>query len=359
MNNREEICKINTQDNKKTEEEFLRSLWRECFEDPAEYEDFYFENVYRQNKVYEIPEKGMLHLNPYRCMVQGKEVLLHYIVGVATKESARRQGIMRRLLGTALEDMYREKEPFTYLMPADVRYYQPFGFVSISKKQENARCFEESGLETEKIRFVGYEEFLDAYDKKRQQEILQFINQMLSKRYRIFAKHDKAYFDLLWEEKRCQGGEVVFCFDAEGKEIQGFFAYGMDKEKMHVEQYLLEDEEIALYGKCKNAVPVLHHFPFMVRIVQVEVFLSLFAKSFYEFAVEGKRLRVTDAILAKNNGIYTFQFVENQIVVKKQQINEWDTGTMWDETMTVEELAEFIFCGEHAKENQVFFAEVV
>lgn len=376
MNDREEIYKISKQDNKKTEEEFLRNLWREIFGDSAEYEDFYFENVYRQNKVYEIPEKGMLHLNPYCVMVQGKEMILHYIVGVATKKTARRQGIMRKLLEKAFEDMYEEKEPFTYLMPANVKYYHPFDFVSISAKQENilnikpknksealpgntSRYFEKHGAEVENIQFVGYDEFLEAYEMKQQQEILHSVNQMLSKKYHIFAKHDKAYFDLLWREKRCQGGDVVFCLNAKEKEIMGFFAYEMNGKKMCVEQYVLEDEVITLYGNCKKAVPVLYHFPFMVRIIHVEVFLSLFAKSFSEFAVKGKRLYVTDSILTENNGIYRFQFVENQVVVKKQQKSGYVAKIEWDEAMTVEELTKFIFCGEHAKENRVFFAEVV
>ena len=333
MNYRVDIKKVNTQEDKEREENFLRKLWRECFGDPAKYEDFYFKNVYRNNMVYAIQEKGMLHLNPYRCMVREKEMTLHYIVGVATKESARRQGIMRKLLAQTLEDMYKEEEPFTYLMPADVRYYQPFGFVSISEKQENIiirqqevgkntsvemssknsshsfECYEKNGEGEKKIYFTKYNDFL-ALRETKQQEIFQSIHQLLSERYAVFARHDKDYFDLLFEEKRCQGGDVVFCFDGKG-EIKGFFAYGMDEGKMHVEQYLSKDNEIAdcLNEYCDNIVPVLYQFPFMVRIVHVKTFLSLFTNSFYEFAMEGKRLLITDAVLADNNGIYSFQTI--------------------------------------------------
>lgn len=134
--NEETINKISNDKDKKREEESLRRLWRECFRDPLSYEDFYFTHVYRKNTVYTIKGKGMLHLNPYFCMVEGREITLHYIVGVATRESERRKGVMRKLLEQALTDLHGDREPFTYLMPADVRYYQPFDFVSISREQE-------------------------------------------------------------------------------------------------------------------------------------------------------------------------------------------------------------------------------
>ena len=117
--------------------QIARNLWRQCFHDPEAYEEFYFDNVYPNNRVYFEEDKGMLHLNPYLCHVGMKERILHYIVGVATDERYRRCGIMRNLLQRALLDMREEQEPFTYLMPADVRYYEPFGFVSA---KEEERC---------------------------------------------------------------------------------------------------------------------------------------------------------------------------------------------------------------------------
>ena len=71
-----------------------RKLWRQCFHDPQYYEDFYFETVWPKNHVYLSEEKGMLHLNPYPNYIHGKTYELHYIVGVATDERYRRQGVM-------------------------------------------------------------------------------------------------------------------------------------------------------------------------------------------------------------------------------------------------------------------------
>lgn len=71
---------------------------------------------------------AMLHLNPYRMWISTKESVLHYIVAVATAYPYRRQGCMRRLMLEAFLWLYDKMEPFTYLMPADTAYYEPFGF---------------------------------------------------------------------------------------------------------------------------------------------------------------------------------------------------------------------------------------
>lgn len=378
IDNKEKINRICNVEEKKREEGSLRRLWRECFGDPPAYEDFYFSYVYPNNAVYTIQDKGMLHLNPYICMVRGREMLLHYIVGVATRESERRKGIMRRILYRALTDMYKDKEPFTYLMPADVQYYQPFHFVSISKKQETTLTENKTGnmelpntasqrifkmpVCKNNIYFVTYREILELFEPEKQQKFFRHIDQMLSDRYDIFAKHDKNYFDLLLKEKECQDGDVVFCFEGEieMENFEGFFAYGLEKQKLLVEQYLLKDDRIEScleqYNKGKKSI--VYKFPFMIRIVHVETFLNLFAKQFYEFAIEEKRLLVVDSVITDNNGIYTFSIIEKQIFVKKQE-EKSDDKMIWDVRMTVEELASFIFCRPDADENKVFFAEVV
>lgn len=372
----EVIKRIHNMRDKHRGEVSLRRLWRECFGDPPAYEDFYFSYVYPNNIVYTIQDKGMLHLNPYSCMVQGREQKLHYIVGVATEKEERRKGIMRRMLCRALTDMYKDKEPFTYLMPADVRYYQPFQFVSISTKRETILAgikthnMELPGTasqnilkipyEKANIQFVKYEEIPQLFGLEGQQKLFQHIDRMLSYRYDVFVKHDKGYFDLLLKEKKCQDGDVVFCFNGERQleNFEGFFAYGMEDGRLIAEQYLFEQDwiESCLAQYYKGSKSIIHQFPFMVRIVHAEVFLTLFAELFYEFAIEGKRLLIEDPIITGNNGIYTFSTIENRISVKKQEKNSGDKR-MWDVKMTVEELAGFIFGTPQT--DKVFFAEVI
>ncbi|MCM1157149.1 MAG: GNAT family N-acetyltransferase [Bacteroidales bacterium] len=346
----------------------LRKLWRQCFQDAPEYEEFYFRQVYRDNTVYRIGKKGMLHLNPYLCRVRDYRMVLSYIVGVATAPDCRRKGIMRQLLSAALRDLYEKGQPFTYLMPADVRYYEPFEFISISEKQEEMVCSPKWA--GGKVHFVSYDEGNFAEQLKA---LLQEIDEMLGKRFSVFAVHDRKYFERLYEEKHCQAGNLVFCFD-EGEELQGFFAYAMDGEKMVVEQYLVKegrDEK-----ECREAaaawtwqyradmdgaspdrenILLVHQFPFMARVVEAERFLTVFAGCFAGFAAEGKRIMLTDNILSGNNGIYRFEKKGEEIRVIREK-GDVKPGTV---RLTAGELAALVFRQTNHGENCIFFSEIV
>ena len=77
-----------------------------------------------------------LHLNPYEMMFCGEKVKTNYIVAVATRADCRHQGMMRSLLQASLQEMYRRKETFTWLMPAAEAIYRPFGFRFIYEKNK-------------------------------------------------------------------------------------------------------------------------------------------------------------------------------------------------------------------------------
>ena len=110
-----------------------RPLYEEVFsEDSKRFIDYYYTEKTKDNQIYVAEEDGgiqaMLHLNPYELNVNGTKKKANYIVAVATRESYRGRGFMKALLETALKDMYREGESFTYLMPAAEAIYTPYGF---------------------------------------------------------------------------------------------------------------------------------------------------------------------------------------------------------------------------------------
>ncbi len=382
LDNQERIDKICTDDGRKREELFLRELWRECFNDPKIYEDFYFKRVYRKNTVYAIKGRGMIHLNPYVCKICGREKKLHYIVGVGTHLSQRRKGIMRQLLGRAFIDMYENREPFTYLMPADVRYYEPFGFSSISERTEImlARDTKKpdwiaSGTkDTGKtdILYMEYKRIQNIFNPREQERLFGKIDYLLETKYHVFAKHDAVYFELLAEEKACQDGEVVFCFEGnfDIDNLLGFFAYSMEGAKVYVEQNVFGDDIFseqkyaAINGYIQTAgrIRVIEKFPFMVRIINVLECIKLYSERFYSYAIEKKRILILDDEIFENNGIYSFLLKENRVFVQKRSVlhpNETADGvcTEWDMRMTIAELTDKLF-GDLEK-DRIFFAEIV
>ena len=100
-----------------------RFLYEEAFpEDSQAFTDYYYTEKTKNNQIYVLEEEGkicsMAHLNPYSLSVNGSRKETHYIVAVATKKECRGRGYMGAVLRRALEDMYREGEIFTFLMPA-------------------------------------------------------------------------------------------------------------------------------------------------------------------------------------------------------------------------------------------------
>ena len=113
-----------------------RFLYEEAFpEDSQAFTDYYYTEKTKNNQIYVLEEEGkicsMAHLNPYTLSVNGSRKETHYIVAVATKKECRGRGYMGAVLRRALEDMYREGEIFTFLMPAAKGIYEPYDFRTV------------------------------------------------------------------------------------------------------------------------------------------------------------------------------------------------------------------------------------
>ncbi len=223
----------------------------------------------------------MLHVNRYLCSAFGCQMKLPYIVGVATKETYRRQGVMRNILERVLHDLECENVPFAYLMPAKEEYYYDFGFRKVS---EWRTCEVHPGKEsTEKdFLFVSYEDMKGRGDSWH--NVLRQIHVTLQDKYDIFAVHDEAYFDLLYAEKTCQDGDVIFVFEhVDGALLYvGYFAYVLDQDIPVVEQVVCDEETMvcARFFQKYPLVKCVHAYPYMIRIVHRESFVALFQEAF-------------------------------------------------------------------------------
>lgn len=142
-----------------TKKQRVYEMWEDNFHDPVSYANFYFNEVYGKNEVLLNEEmsadenivKGMLHLNPYTLHVKGQPAEAKYIVGVATDEEYRRQGVMRELLVKTFQELRSRGELFTYLMPADENYYLPFDFrFGMAQVEQELEYLPELCKETEK-----------------------------------------------------------------------------------------------------------------------------------------------------------------------------------------------------------------
>ena len=118
---------------KPEERGLTRTLWEQVFtEDTKEFLDYYYTEKTKNNEIYVIETdhdiRAMMQLNPYVIQMGKKAIESRYIVAVATEPLYRHRGYMAELLSKTARDLYQQKMPFFFLMPASEKIYYPHNY---------------------------------------------------------------------------------------------------------------------------------------------------------------------------------------------------------------------------------------
>lgn len=277
-------------------------LWQECFGDSGSYTDFYFEWVVPYNRIYILYKEGklcsMLHLNPYTFEIWEVEVKADYIVGVATKAEERRKGYMGLLINEALDTMYKEDKPFTYLMPAAESIYYPYDFRSVYFQEDWMGKIKKYGqdikgsTEAELVK-------LGMSDLEERRILTEFTEELLKKYHKYYILRSRKYYErLLSEMESGQGGIAVI--KKNGIPV-GYAAY-MLEDGLQIAECLYEpdfEKEVfqCLYQEFSSHIRVeADGFKpsIMMRIVNLKVFLEgLTASEEVALIIEAKDDRIS------------------------------------------------------------------
>lgn len=224
-----------------------RLLWGKVFqEDSKAFLDYYYFFKTRENSVYVVEEdeeiRSMLHLNPFLIQVGEGQFDVRYIIAVATEESYRKRGYMGMLLRKAMQAMYQEKQPFTFLMPAAEAIYTPYDFrfvydqnvwkyTVVEKQEQKSLPVSEAG--------IG-----DGAD------LAAFFMEYFSERFQIYAVRDEQYYQTMLFEQQSENGGIAILKRSE--KIVGCFLYGDEdgleiREPLYLKEY--ETEFWAAVGK--------------------------------------------------------------------------------------------------------------
>ena len=224
-----------------------RLLWEKVFqEDSKAFLDYYYFFKTRENSVYVVEEdeeiRSMLHLNPFLIQVGEGQFDGRYIIAVATEESYRKRGYMGMLLRKAMQAMYQEKQPFTFLMPAAEAIYTPYDFrfvydqnvwkyTVVEKQEQKSLPVSEAG--------IG-----DGAD------LAAFFMEYFSERFQIYAVRDEQYYQTMLFEQQSEDGGIAILKRSE--KIVGCFLYGDEdgleiREPLYLKEY--ETEFWAAVGK--------------------------------------------------------------------------------------------------------------
>lgn len=351
---------------KAVENQRARKLYEEIFdEDSPAFVDYYFRVKAAENEIFVVENEkqeilATLHLNPYEMMFCGEKVKTNYIVAVATRADCRHQGMMRSLLQASLQEMYRRKETFTWLMPAAEASYRPFGFRFIYEKNKMTvtadvlrRAETDEKWQIHSDQEVSGDIFCEEAKKEDLAELACFAEKQLSKLAEVYTVHDIAYFEQRMQEVGCEGGSLILI--RKEKEICGYFlALKKDREAWEI---VVED------AVQKKAFPAVLHwfgaseekctftaFPqiweqyaqsenvpaIMGRIVHLERFVCcLKIKKEQEW-----KIRLTDSLVPENNGYFIIKTgieggslirVENLSEKEKKMFCSMDIGQLTEE----------------------------
>ena len=351
---------------KAVENQRARKLYEEIFdEDSPAFVDYYFRVKAAENEIFVVENEkqeilATLHLNPYEMMFCGEKVKTNYIVAVATRADCRHQGMMRSLLQASLQEMYRRKETFTWLMPAAEAIYRPFGFRFIYEKNKMTvtadvlrRAETDENWQIHSDQEVSGDIFCEEAKKEDLAELACFAEKQLSKLAEVYTVHDIAYFEQRMQEVECEGGSLILI--RKEKEICGYFlALKKDREAWEI---VVEDAVqkkafpavLNWFGaseeKCTfTAFPQIweqyaqsENVPaIMGRIVHLERFVCcLKIKKEQEW-----KIRLTDSLIPENNGYFIIKTgieggslirVENLSEKEKKMFCSMDIGQLTEE----------------------------
>lgn len=370
------------EENRQYKEE-VYAMWQGNFHDPAPYAAFYFSEVYGKNEILlQVSEciQGMLHLNPYQLLVNGTTIDAHYIVGVATEERFRRQGVMRELLIDTFSRLRKRGEMLTYLMPADENYYLPFDFrFGMCQLEQEIECFGQAPIPaTKQFTFVpGLPENLE--------EACRLENESKARRFAICTKISPDYFRRMEKEVRSDFGRVITVY--KDGVYAGRFVMGAEDAYMVLSQIVCTEETMyqrflreALhfseeeyhYGKYQlildetwkktllppgntcgvRLLPVREKKIIMFRILDLEKLGNFLSGDDSQMCC----IRVIDNYLPEQDGCYLWSARDGKVRVQKLSDTEAPTAQDVPDggTITIAALTELIFGEKKTRAEQLF-----
>lgn len=327
---------------KPVEHLLTRPLWEKIFmEDSKEFLDYYYKNKTKNNEIYVIETDGeirsMLQLNPYELVVGTKEVPGRYIVAVATDSFYRGKGYMTELLKKAVRDMYVQKIPFAYLMPANEKIYYPhdFRFVYAEDKWKLAGIEKEirmKDLLTDCRKGKVTYHLAESEDCK---PLAQFVQNHLEMRYNVFTKRDWLYYENILREQRSMNGGILLAKCEE--EIKGALLFE-EEGKLTVREPIMEEgyetifEGAGIYLEKEEKKPRI-----MARLLNVEeLFSCMRCKS--EMATS---FVLVDPVIRENNKLFIIKGNSERIVVRTKP---WVKGKYDDvQKISIDALTSIVF----------------
>lgn len=340
-----------------------RKLWEEVFQDDSKaFLDYYYFLKTRDNQIYVINEdediRSMLQLNPYVLQVEENQYGCHYIIAVATQMKYRKRGYMGELLRQSMHDMYENKEPFTFLMPAAEGIYTPYDFRFIYAQNQGI----ERGMKGE-LEITVVDAALGDADA-----MAEFFAREIAPLHQVYAVRDGQYYQTMIFEQQSENGGVKL-LKKDGV-IVGMYAYAREEDKIEIREPVYVQDFEADFLKSVHALGKAGEIPvtiyagkesdsskrvplIMARILNLSVLLgTLKAKAGTQIDCS---FAVLDTILTKNSKVWRIRSTKDS---GEMQVAETEDS---EGVLTIGALTSFLFgyktLEEISHEEDVFLSE--
>lgn len=324
----------------------IYEMYQKIFEDPEQFAQYYFEEVYKTNQVLLAKEDdkedkivGMIHLNPYRIKFGTETYTLNYIVAVAVWKEYRRRGIMAAMLKKCLNDMNEQRQPFTYLMPADRAYYEPFQFRFVMDWRES--LIDQTKVKEDRIRISEDNVTLIRKATERDYQQISTFLQTFMNAYKIYTIPDELYLKRLAKESKSGDGNLML-YEEDGR-LQGVFAESFEDDEVYIRWSYSEKPEQMLQ-QLKHRYTNKKIYITEGNLTEGKKVPKIMARitnlAAWENILEGKcdfkfRLLVKDPYIKKQNGVFWFECLDHKISIRRVDAPEWEDEISIDELTQV------------------------
>lgn len=285
--------------------EFKR-LFREAFDEPARWIDWFAESVYRDDDLLALEEDdrvvSALLLSRYEMSFHGTRLPIGYISCVATAKAYRGRGLMHRLITRAINVAAERGDAICTLIPAGDRlyyFYDRFDFATVYYVDE--------------MRYTALHTFTADTDFKPVAPDYATFSRLEALRP-CTVMHSERDFVNIMHDIGLDGGKVLAVSGPDGRAAMAFASIG---ESVTVKDLLATDcraaeavlalvraevgeKPIIVWGEPDRRATRLRSRG-MARIVNVEAVLSTIAAADHDV---DQVIRVTDPYIQANNGIY-------------------------------------------------------
>lgn len=310
------LRKLRPDQNKET-----RTLWESSFTDSKCLLNYYYNYLIADTEIYVIEMDGgirsMLHLNPNRITVGGKQTETRLLNGICTEKLYRDKGYMKELLNKVIRDMYVKGLPFIAITTKDEKMFYPFHFRQVYEKSDfGAFCNNEKVQDIDDLLGwnIGKTVTLRVATKEDIPRLVVFAEELLAMQGQIYTIQDETYYEKTMDRLKSLDGGILIAEDFAGICATILFRQGDGFAISDPLYYLKGENPFAAAGLQIRRKTKKRHL--MVRILDVEGMLASMKcqeEMDYEFIV-------VDPVIRENNKIYCLKGDETELNVRTKPL---------------------------------------